>query len=86
MAKDISHGTILGVVWKPTLDALIGIVALETTNNTWQAFIGVAKKGRTPDHSVEEIIAWGAPLSAQEAYAFFPDLPLASYNPIHFNQ
>jgi len=70
---------VLGVVWKPNLDTVIGIVAVETFENKWQAYMGVCKPNKTKEYVIGKVIAWGAILTAEEAHGFFPQLDIARY-------
>lgn len=70
----VSTRTILGTRWWGT----IGIVAAETRDGEWRAYIGNAPL--VSEESDAQFIAdWGASLEVHEANAFFPSLDSAKY-------
>ena len=71
---------ILGARWWTPKYTTIGIVAIETFNGTWKAYLGVAS-GFNERLDEQDIAAWGAGLQPQEAHGFFPDLDIGKYKP-----
>ena len=69
---------ILGARWfTPRMDT-IGIVAVETFNDTWKAFLGTAA-GHDQKFDERFVASWGAGLSPEEAHGFFPHLDIKAY-------
>lgn len=69
---------ILGVRWFTTQNTHFGIVAVQTFDNEWKAYIGPAK-GYDADADAQSVAKWGTALSPQEAVGFFPSLNVALY-------
>ncbi len=69
---------VLGARWfTPRMDT-IGIVAVETFNDTWKAFLGTAA-GHDQTFDEQFVASWGASLSPEEAHGFFPHLDIKAY-------
>jgi hypothetical protein len=58
----------------------IGIVAVETYRDEWQAYIGVITNEWSEDYALQQLAGWGIILSGEEAHAFFPQLDITTYN------
>lgn len=59
----------------------IGIIAVENTDGSWKAYIGVAKDEWSEEYSEQEIARTGSRLTQAVATAFFPHLDANKYEP-----
>lgn len=70
--------TILGARWFVNHDATVGVVAIQTFDSTWKAFLGMAS-GTNIEADEQYIAAWGNALLPKEAHGFFPHLAEENY-------
>jgi hypothetical protein len=64
--------------WFTPVGSFIGIVAVQTFEQQWKAYIGVAA-GEDTKIDEQRIASLGAGLSAQEAHGIFPQLDIEQY-------
>ena len=69
---------ILASRWFRPRSDTIGLVAIETSQNEWEAHIGTAA-GHDVVFDEKFVAKWGAALSAEEAHGFFPHLDNSKY-------
>jgi hypothetical protein len=85
---------ILDVIWKENVDtsivdpSVIGIVAFQSNPDNWEAYMGITRIGWAIKECTKQelrdaaktILKVGAPLTKEQAHAFFPQLDIAHYD------
>ena len=69
---------ILGRDWYSTRGALVGIIAVETFENQWRAYMSVVK-GQSQREDEQTIATYGSPLPEEVARAYFSLLKEMNY-------
>jgi hypothetical protein len=89
----VKKNQILDSIWKENIDSsigdssVIGIVAVQFPSKSWKAYMGITRLGwavkectkRELKVAAQTILDVGAPLTKEQAQAFFPTLDISHY-------
>ena len=70
--------TILAPRWYNNMDGCVGVVAIQTFEDEWKAYIGLAS-GFHQEMDEQHVAACGNGLAPEEAHGFFPYLDIEKY-------
>lgn len=65
--------------WRNNMLACIGIVAIETFEDEWKAYISIVPPEGSEKSHEQFVAAFGAPLLPGEAHGFFPQFDIEKY-------